>query len=72
MSYRTRDAMTTSLNAQASNVFSYLRRAHPSSSEEEIAAMMGFPLDALVGGHWASSAVRTYRSKTVSTRSSPN
>ena len=41
------DAMTTSLNAQASNVFSYLRRAHPSSSEEEIAAMMGFPLDAL-------------------------
>lgn len=41
------DATTTSLNAQASNVFSYLRRAHPSSSEEEIAAMMGFPLEAL-------------------------
>lgn len=41
------DASTTSLNAQASTVFAYLRRAHPTLSDAEIADMMGYPPDAL-------------------------
>ena len=41
------DATTTSLNSQACTMFSYLRRAHPASSDAEIAAMMSYPIDAL-------------------------
>ena len=41
------DATTTSMNAQVSRVFSYIRKTSPLMDDEQIARSMGFPLPAI-------------------------
>lgn len=41
------DPSTSSANAQAVNVFRYLKRANPTMGDAEISTLMGYPLDAI-------------------------
>ena len=41
------DPSTSSANAQAVNVFKYLKRANQNMTDEEISTLMGYPLDAI-------------------------
>ncbi len=40
------DAQTVSVNGRVMGIYSYLKNAHPLSTDEEISAMFGYPLSA--------------------------